>query len=184
MKGIIFTEFLEMVEEEFSPEMADQIIISSDLNSEGAYTALGNYSHEELLQLVSHLSEQASLPVNDLVKAFGRRLIDRFANSHLEFFTQADSAFSFLENVDKNVHIEVKKLYPEADPPSFEYNQPESGSLIMMYRSKRPFSDLAEGLIAGVIDYFGENISVKRQDLDVEQGTVTQFTLTQEKYHE
>ncbi len=41
MKGTVFTEFLEMVENILSPELADLIIEQSDLHSEGAYTSLG-----------------------------------------------------------------------------------------------------------------------------------------------
>jgi len=177
MKGVIFTEFLEMVEETFSPEMVDQIIELSQLSSGGAYTSLGNYNHHEILQLVTHLSQQTDLPVSELVKEFGRRLINRFAFVHPDFFAQSESTFAFLENVDRSVHVEVKKLYQNAHPPSFEYSHPESGSLIMTYRSKRPFSDLAEGLILGAVEYFGENITVARQDIVVEQGTEAQFTL-------
>lgn len=184
MKGVIFTEFLEMVEEAFSPEIADQIIEASQLASDGAYTALGNYSHQEILRLVTHLSEQTDIPVADLVKTFGKRLTNRFAISHPNFFTEADSVFTFLENIDRNVHVEVKKLYEDANPPSFDYSQPQSGKMIMTYRSKRPFSDLAEGLILGAVQHFGENIKVSRQDLLVEEGFSTQFVLTQENGNE
>ena len=184
MKGVVFTEFLEMVEETYSPDMADDIIEMSQLNSGGAYTSLGNYSHQEILQLITHLSQQTKTPISELVKAFGKRLIKRFAGAHPDFFMQADSTFAFLESVDRNVHAEMKKIYPTAKPPSFECIQTESGNLTMMYRSKRPFSDLAEGVILGAVDYFGEKISVTRQDFVVEQGAETQFILTQEKRNE
>ncbi len=184
MKGVIFTEFLEMVEETFSPEMADQIIVESQLPSEGAYTALGDYSHQEILRLVTHLSRETDIPVSELMKEFGKRLITCFAITHSDFFSQVDSTFAFLESIERSVHVEVKKLYQNTHPPSFEYNQPVSGNLIMTYRSKRPFSDLAEGLILGAVDYFGENISVARHDIPVEQGDETQFVLTQENNNE
>lgn len=35
----------------------------------------------------------------------------------------------------------------------------------MLYSSPRGFGDLAEGLIAGCIKHFGENIQVNRTDL-------------------
>jgi len=41
MKGIVFTEFLDLVEEKFGMEMVDKIITQSELESEGAYTAVG-----------------------------------------------------------------------------------------------------------------------------------------------
>ena len=45
MKGIVFTEFLEMVEDKFSADMVDDIIDDCDLASGGAYTAVGTYPH-------------------------------------------------------------------------------------------------------------------------------------------
>ncbi|MCX7200840.1 MAG: hypothetical protein NTV17_00650 [Burkholderiales bacterium] len=42
MKGMIFTEFLELVERTYSPEMADDLIDASNLPSGGAYTSVGN----------------------------------------------------------------------------------------------------------------------------------------------
>jgi hypothetical protein len=181
MKGVIFTEFLEMVEDEFSPEMVDQIIESSSLASEGAYTSLGNYSHHEILQLVENLSQETEIPVADLVREFGKHLIEQFVYGHQDFFTEVTTVFAFLENVEKRVHVEVKKLYPDAHPPSFEYDHQASGCLTIMYRSKRPFSDLAEGLILGAIDYFGESIHLIRQDMSTEAGFATQFTLTKQE---
>ena len=36
----------------------------------------------------------------------------------------------------------------------------------MLYRSQHPFADLAEGLIRGCVEHFGEPIKVRREDLD------------------
>ena len=58
MKGIIFTEFLELVEEKFGLGMVDKIISQSELNSGGAYTSVGTYEFSEMLQLNSHLYAQ------------------------------------------------------------------------------------------------------------------------------
>ena len=52
MKGVVFTEFLEMVEDRFSPEMADRIIEGAELASGGVYTTVGTYDHGEMIQLV------------------------------------------------------------------------------------------------------------------------------------
>ena len=40
MKGIVFTEFLDMVEKEFGYETVDHIIENSELSSNGIYTCL------------------------------------------------------------------------------------------------------------------------------------------------
>ena len=53
MKGIVFTEFLELVEDKFGLEMVDNIITSSTLESEGVYTAVGTYSFSEMLTIIT-----------------------------------------------------------------------------------------------------------------------------------
>ena len=96
MKGLVFTEFLEMVEQTFSEEVADRIIDESDLPSNGAYTSLGTYDHGEMLELVTNLSRETNIPVPDLVFAFGRHLFDRFAVVFPQILGDADTAFSML----------------------------------------------------------------------------------------
>ncbi|MGH7856391.1 MAG: heme NO-binding domain-containing protein, partial [Candidatus Binatia bacterium] len=86
MKGIVFTEFLEMVEERFSPEIADRIIQASNLPSGGAYTAVGTYDYNELLRLVTNLGRETGVLVPDLVRSFGQHLFGRFYVSYPQFF--------------------------------------------------------------------------------------------------
>ena len=50
MKGIVFSEFIELVEDKFGFEMADDIIEKSNLPSGGAYTLEGRCDHYELLE--------------------------------------------------------------------------------------------------------------------------------------
>jgi len=69
MKGIIFTELVEMVEATFSPELMDELMEEADLPSKGIYTSVGTYDHTEILTLVSLLSEKVDMPVVALVHA-------------------------------------------------------------------------------------------------------------------
>lgn len=45
MKGIVFTEFVDMVEAQFSADMVDDILDDAAPASGGAYTAVGTYDH-------------------------------------------------------------------------------------------------------------------------------------------
>ena len=62
MKGMVFTEFLEMVEDKFSPEVADQIIEQANLRSGGIYTSVGTYDHGEMIELVSASAKKRASP--------------------------------------------------------------------------------------------------------------------------
>jgi hypothetical protein len=163
MKGMVFTEFLEMVESRFSADMVDDIIEDSHLPGGGAYTAVGTYDHAELVAMVMALSRRVGQPVPDLVHGFGVHLFSRFRVTHAQFFGAATTALDFLEGIESYIHIEVRKLYPDAQLPKFECTRAADG-LTMVYRSPRHFGDLAEGLIRGAITHFGDPVNVSRHN--------------------
>lgn len=175
MKGVVFTEFLEMVEDKFSPEMADNIIAAADLPNGGAYTAVGTYPHAEMGKLVIALSKETGAKVPDLLKAYGRHLFGRFLAGYPQFFADLSDSFSFLKTIDQVVHVEVRKLYPDAELPGFETQEMGPGRLQMIYRSPRCLGDFAEGLMEGCFAHFGERVSVTR--VDEAAGRIVRFDL-------
>jgi len=183
MKGIVFTNFAEMVESSFGLDMLDRLLSTSQLQSGGAYTAVGTYDHREIVTLVTQLAAETGTPANELLKAFGRYLFSRFAVLYPQLFIGIDSAMEFLERVEEGIHVEVRKLYPDAELPTFTGKRSDADSLVMVYRSSRPFAALAEGLIAGCIEHFGEPIVVQMVDDSVNDDTRVQFTLTRQTEH-
>lgn len=158
MKGIVFTEFMEMVEQSFGLEMVDQLINACPLHSGGSYTKVGTYDHREMVSMVAELSERKKIPAEGLIKIFGKHMFSTFVRDYPVFF-EKQTTFSFLKSLDGYIHIEVRKLYSDAELPKFEYTESE-GMLTMHYTSKRPFADLAEGLIAEAVKYFKEPIEM------------------------
>lgn len=179
MKGIVFREFIDMVESQFSLETADAIIAASTLSTGGAYTSVGTYPHEEMVSLVTHLSRETKTPVRDLLMHFGRHLFQRFAVVHPEHVLSYQSAFDLLRRLDGNIHVEVRKLYNGAELPSFTYQQLSDDSMVFVYSSHRKLADFAQGLIEGCIKHFGEDMRIEREDLPEDlEGAHTRFTLS------
>lgn len=178
MKGIVFTEFLEMVEERFGLATLDRIISQAQLANDGAYTAVGTYDHQELVQLVGALSEVSGVEVPSLIKVFGQHLFGRFSLAYPQLFEGVDSTFAFLRSIEHYIHVEVRKLYPDAELPSFTYERQEPDQLVMLYQSRRPFADLAEGLILGCIAHYKEAIELRRDDLESGATNRSRFTLS------
>ncbi|MEM7368405.1 MAG: heme NO-binding domain-containing protein [Bacteroidota bacterium] len=177
MKGIVFTEFLEMVEDKFGFETADNIVSQASLPSEGIYTAVGTYDHMEMVQLVSNLSQESQMEIPTLLQAFGHHLFSRFAAGYGHFFEGVPNAFTFLSKLESYIHIEVKKLYPDAELPRFDIQFLDDQRLEMVYHSDRGFADFAEGLLNGCIEHFDENIEIMRTNLDGSKKV--RFVLTQ-----
>jgi hypothetical protein len=179
MKGIVFTEFLEMVEDRFSPEMADRIIEQAHLPSGGAYTAVGTYDHREMVELVARLGGETGLAPAELMRSFGMHLFERFGALYPTYFDRVSSSFDFLQRIEGYIHVEVRKLYPEAELPSFACDTPRPGCLRLTYRSARPFAALAEGLVRGCVAHYGEAVDLEVEDLSEGAGTAARFLLTE-----
>lgn len=177
MKGVVFTEFLEMVESRFSEEMVEELLGSCDLASGGAYTSIGTYDHRELVALVGALSEKTGAPAGALVHEFGRHLLRRFTAGFPGFFTAARDTFGFLGRVEGYVHTEVRKLYEDAELPTFECSPVVDGRMDMVYRSARGFADLAHGLIEATAEHYGDAIAVDVEDLSGGARTHVRFRL-------
>lgn len=180
MKGIILTEFLEMVEQRFSASLADQIINAANLPSGGAYTAVGIYDQGEMWSLVIELGKATATPVPQLMQDFGEHLFPRLALGYPGFFQGISTTFDFLQTLETIVHSEVRKLYAEAELPRFEVSERSDHRMVMVYRSPRHFADLAEGLLRGCSRHFGERINIARENLASERGSAARFTLTRE----
>ena len=167
MKGIVFSEFLEFVEQRFSIEQAQDMIDACELDSGGAYTSVGTYDHQELVQLLGALSSQADVAVASLLFQFGVHLMGVFAEKFKDFVERANDLFDFLASIEDHIHVEVRKLYPDAELPSFTTAELTETRMIMDYRSSRCLSPLAEGLIMGAADQFKTSIKMIRHTLEV-----------------
>lgn len=163
MKGIVFTEFMDMMEDVLPVEAADRVLQAAALPHGGAYTAVGTYDHHEMLRLVTALSTETGTPVPELVRAFGRHLFGRFTALYPGLFAGIADTRGFCRRLDGYIHVEVRKLYPDAELPRFLVAEGDGGELRMTYRSTRPFADLAHGLFEGCGAHFGERLSVTRE---------------------
>lgn len=160
MKGMVFTEFLDMVEQTWSPEVADRLIAQADSATGGAYTAVGTYDHRELVRMVQALAVESSMPVPELLRRFGHHLAKTFAVRFPAFFQAQPTLFDFLSSIDAVIHVEVLKLYPDAELPSFRVEQRSDELMTLIYRSTRHMAPLAEGLIEGAAQHYGRTVRV------------------------
>lgn len=179
MKGIIFTSFIEMLEEKYSFNFVDEIIEETDLPSGGAYTAVGNYDHGELVELVKQTSAKSGESLDDLLELYGRYLFSIFLVDYKDLIGEVSNTMDFLEQVESYIHPEVKKLYPDAQPPKFSVEHRDNDRMILVYESKRSLSMVAKGLMEKVSEHFGESFHIEMEMLE-KNGSRVRFTLSRE----
>lgn len=179
MKGIIFTEFIQLVEDKFGLEVLDEVFDMA--GDEGIYTAVGSYDHRDLVKLIVALSKISRVPAEQLQQVFGECMFSSLYNTipvHAQL-KECQSAFQFIRHVEDYIHVEVKKLYPDANPPGFEFLSESETEMVFDYKSVRCMSQVCLGLVKGCAGHFNENITVTTQSVD-ECGQRVRFTLRSE----
>ncbi len=152
MQGIIFNEFLEMVEKDCSSEILNRIIDKSKLESNGIYSGVGTHEFKEFDQLVKQLSLVTDLKENELLKKYGDYVFDTFYKNYGDCLANIEHPFQLLEQVDSQIHGDVKKIYPDAELPRFGTKRIGSDIMKMLYSSKRR------------MEYFAINFSINMKD--------------------
>lgn len=172
MKGIIFTEFLEMVESKHGYELVDFLLTRDGLISGGVYTAIGTYDASEMFVLVSAYTAKTGQTADEVLRGFGKHMFGVFKEKYPEMIDGAGSAFDFLESIEAHIHVEVRKLYPEAELPTFAVRRLGAKKLEMNYFSARRMAGLAHGLIESAMAHFGEQASISRVNLKEDESEV------------
>lgn len=161
MKGIIFSTLSEMVEEKFGLEFWDKVLLDAKPSSEGIYTTGAFYSDAELFTIIESISKLSQMPKGDLIRSYGEYLFEKLAAHFPELIPSNTTLKAFLQSIDRVIHVEVRKLHPNAELPSMQYEDPASDRLVILYKSPRKLCILAEGLMKGAAHHFNEKIDVK-----------------------
>lgn len=155
MKGVVFDILRDMVEDRYGLEGWQRILDSA--GSAGIYVSTKTYDDTELIGLVTTASDITKIPMNELVFALGEYMIPSFYKRFPTFFDDAPNFIKFLVSVDQIIHVEVRKLYPDAGLPTFDYSDEKQDALTMIYKSPRKLCQLAEGLISGSAKHFNQH---------------------------
>lgn len=180
MKGIIFTEFFDLVEQTFGFEVAERLLDECNLPSGGAYTAVGTYDHSEILTLVGRLSNITGLHAGQLLGTYGEFLYPKLHGQLENMGLSFEDCFSLFSALDTIIHPEVLKLYPDAELPRFSAQRVSDAQLELEYRSCRPFAHMAEGLIYGCAAFFDEAVSVSLKHNNRDGDYTTDIVITRQ----
>jgi Haem-NO-binding len=180
MKGIVFTEFLDLVEAKFGLEMVDSIIESSQLESKGIYTSVGTYEFSEMLQLLKHLSANTEISIDNLLLVYGEHFFSVLETSYPGLLTTYKDPIDMLSSIENHIHVEVRKIYPDAELPTFKTIEKTDTSLIMIYKSSRAMHHFGLGLMNKTFERFNSTAKIVLEKIK-EDGTEVKFIITENK---
>lgn len=158
MKGIVFNLLQEAVTCEHGEDTWDSLLDAAGLD--GVYTALGTYPDGDVALLLKVAAETLGTTPDAVLRWFGRSALPILAQAYPKFFEEHASTYPFVMSLNDIIHPEVRKLYPGADVPTFDFEPRADGSLAIGYLSGRKLCSFAEGLIEGAAAHFGEVVTI------------------------
>lgn len=176
MKGIVFTEFLELVEQKFGLEMVDRIITQSDLGSKGIYTAIGTYEFSEMLQLLQNLHDNTGIEIDDLLRIYGEFFFSVLESNYGQLIARYSSPLDMLASIEKYIHVEVQKIYPDASLPTFDVVSLKDNSLEMIYKSDKAMHHFGLGLMTKTFEHFDKKANIILEKIKPD-GTEVRFLI-------
>ena len=176
MLGFVFTSLIDMLEENVSPEFADDVIMEAELENDGAYTAVGYYPFSDMERLVGVLVEKTGKSANELLYDFGYYLFGKLGTLHGEVIANSGGLLDMLSHLDDDIHVQVKKLYPDADLPRFKVLSQTDTTMRLQYYSERDLFPVAEGLMDGAAGYF--NCKLERETHQLSTPHTYEFSIS------
>lgn len=176
MKGIVFTEFLDLVEEKFGLEMVDKIIEESNLESGGVYTSIGTYSFSEMLSLLKNLSANTEISIDNLLLVYAEHFFSVIEKNYPDMLAMYKDPIEMLSSIEHHIHVEVQKIYHDAELPTFEVLEKTENKLVMNYKSSRAMHHFGLGLMNKTFEHFNSTAEIELEKIN-EDGTEVLFTI-------
>jgi Haem-NO-binding len=99
-----------------------------------------------------------NMDAREALRWFGRESMPVLAERYPAFFNAHTSTRPFVVSVNDIIHPEVRKIYPGADVPVFDFRNLDDGGLLMGYQSARKLCSLAQGFVEGAAAHYREPV--------------------------
>jgi hypothetical protein len=166
MKGLIFANFITYMQQAYGDDIATQTLKrAGKLTADGGYIEVESYPYEDMFELAGNLAALTGVTITKTFEDFGEYLFENLARRFSGFFSPDETLFGFLQKLESHIHVEVRKKFPGANMPGFEFDQIDDANLHMIYSSERAMSDFGMGMIKGAANWFKRDVFVGKKDI-------------------
>ena len=157
MHGLIFTGFRAFVASEY-PQVSEQV-----WEGEPRYLATEAYPDEVFGGVLERAIELTGDPRQVVLRRFGIFTgISTFRLLFPDYYASHKDTFSFLLDIEEQIHEVVRKTVPDAAPPRLDIVALSDGGVSITYTSYRGLCELLEGLIGGVARFYGDAVAIEQ----------------------
>jgi hypothetical protein len=155
MKGHIFNLLETFVVEATDVATYEEIHASCTFQGDGVFLRPGKYPDADLLELVDKTVAKLGMTTSEAYRAFGRWIFPHLAELVPKEMVAKPHPKDFLMTLDAIHRVELKKLWPDAEPPGFRCLDIDPERMLITYNSPREMFALVEGVLESVADYYG-----------------------------
>ena len=169
MHGLIFTGFRAFVSSEY-PAIAGEVWANE------RHLATEAYPDEEFEAIVTRTVEHSGDSRATVLRRFGIFAgISTFRLLYPAYYADHDDTFSFLLDIEQQIHEVVRRTVPDSAPPHLDIRPLSGGGVSIAYTSSRGLCELLEGLVVGVSRFYGDAVAID-QPLCMHLGDVAACT--------
>lgn len=126
------------------------------------YVPVSEYDDEEALALVAAASELSGVDQGDLLREFGKYIVGPLVETYGVHVEGEWTGLDLLANVETYIHEALRaKRLSEFTPPKLKASRVDENVAVVRYGSDRQLCALAEGIIEGVGDHYGERYEIR-----------------------
>lgn len=160
MHGTMFVHLRKYTEDRLGPSAWDGVLGAARLGPR-VYLPIKSYPDEELVAIVTALSQSTGLAIPDLLDAFGQYVAPHLIAMYRHLLNPAWRTLDVLLNVEATAHRAVRIEQPEASPPYLEARRVGEHEIEIHYTSARRLCHVARGIIRGLAAHFGEPVTIE-----------------------
>ena len=162
MKGLVFNLLEDFIVEGWGEEAYEEIFAECPLKTKEPFVGPGTYPDSDLVTIAQVGAAKLGVTLDEALVAFGKFSFPRLAAKVPKIMRYQRDAKRFLMSIDSVIHVEVRKLFPEAVTPRFTCVDVGEDRLEIRYESDRGLCRFMEGLLLGVAEHFETDIAFEQ----------------------
>lgn len=154
MKGFVVTALVGMLQRQHGRERVQAMLANHGLASVAEGEPTDYVPVATLVAVCKVAGREFNCTLDDLVEQFGFYIFGELVRGFPELFVARNFA-DFIESIEQVAHPEILRRFPDAEVPVITLLHSGAGEYVIGYSSKRPFTQLACGILGAASAYYG-----------------------------
>jgi hypothetical protein len=170
MKGIVFVNFNEFINELWGDEFWDNLLNGAELSSGGVCTTFGTYDDQNFFTLICLGVDKKNIYVKDAQFISGKRVFREFYSFALAGVYNFTGAFESAYTVQSFIHLEADKMDTYTLHPKSMFLSETPKKFLSHYQFAGKLYFLCEDILPSPTTHTGQKVKVSQIGCEHQSG--------------